>query len=570
MTFSSPEDAAAKTRRLNDLAATATKKSNMTFDDVQGFESYSAAAANSAGISPEQNLAMGMALRRGGIVGSEAGVFSRQFSARVMAPTRKGREMLAQHGINIDEFAAHGTISGEGLSDKLARNFGKGLSKRAIDKLNKDLEENGGDVLSSRAAYSKAVMAAVQSSGEKLSKTDQKHVTSSANEYYDFSKSGFRGGALLEKMLNSGDPMVMQGFLGDKQGDRANALLTEKDKYFEAKEHLQGSDGFSQKVADKMNEGLAAAVDKLTASFEALETGLVKANEVWLTPMVDAATKVAGVFNNLSDGAKQAIGVFAGISTLAAGGATVYAFASFLRNVNSLATSAERAAVALNAVAGEKAMPGGAPGATPGNTAGKWGRRGLGAAGVAGAIFGGPGMQTGALMGSAFGPEGTFIGAAGGAVYDKWPAIHDWATNDDITQGGPDDIERRRRFALGPASWGRSDLSASRTYQRVTLGPGASSALGGAEIGKSGGWQDSVNQGQSSGTKEVAVTGTINGNAELHSFVEVRPTAYFESLVKQAQSVVNMGLSGKLGTSMQGPGDNGTKPSTGLALGASN
>ena len=92
MTFSSPEDAAAKTKRLNDLAATATKKSNMSFDDVLGFESYSAAAANSAGLTPEQNLALGMALRRGGIVGSEGGVFARQFAARVMAPTRKGRE----------------------------------------------------------------------------------------------------------------------------------------------------------------------------------------------------------------------------------------------------------------------------------------------------------------------------------------------------------------------------------------------------------------------------------------------------------------------------------------------
>jgi minor tail protein len=568
MTFKSPEDAAVATRHLNDLAATATKKSNMTFEDVQGFESYSAAAANSAGLSPEQNLAMGMALRRGGIVGSEAGVFSRQFSARVMAPTRKGREMLAQHGINIDEFASHGIISGEGLSDKLARNFGKGLSKGAIDKLNKDLEENGGEILGSRAAYSKAVMNAVQSSGEKLSKTDQKHVTASANEYYDFSKSGFRGGALLEAMLNSGDPMVMQGFLGDKQGARANALLTEKDKYYEAKNHLQGSDGFSQQVADKMNEGLAAAVDKLTASFDALEKGLVKANEAFLTPIVDGATKVVSMFNNLSDEGKQAVGVLAGIGTLAAGGATVYAFASFLKNVNTLATAAGNAANALNVIAEKGALPGGvpgAPGAKPGSTGAKWTRRGLGAAGAAATIFGGPGMQTGGVLASMFGPEFIPLGAAAGAAYDNWPAIKDWATNDDIATGSAEDTERRRRFALGPATWGRSPPS----YDRITLGPDSSRALRGADIGTSGGWQDSINPGsKSDGVKDVSVTGTVSGSAEIHQMIEVRPSAYLESVVKRAESVSTMGLNGKLGTSMGGPGDNSVKPSIPATVGS--
>ncbi|SFO17745.1 phage tail tape measure protein, TP901 family, core region [Bradyrhizobium sp. Ghvi] len=542
--FDSPADAQRKATHLNDLAAVATKKSNMTFEDVKEFTKYSAAAANAAGVSHEVNLAMGMALRRGGIVGSEAGVFARQLYAREMAPTRKGREVLAQNGINIDDFASHGLVSGEGLSDKMARTFGKRLSKEAIAQINSELEEHGDEILSDRGKYAEMVAKAAEKSGDKLSKTDQRNLTRAANEYFDFTKQGFKGEALLNRIIESGNPMLMQAFLGDKQGARGVALLQERDKFAEAKGDLGHADGYAQKVADEMNRGLAAAVDRLSASAEAMSNTMVKANEGWLTGLTNAATTATTALTNLSPEAQKAAGIFAGIATVAAGGGLAYSMVTFIGSVNS-------ASAALQVLAGRAAVSGAAPPVTALPVAGT--ALGLGALATAGAV-----------------------GAAGLYMRQKQidsmsddqldDVIADW-TNPDVAVYAAGRKKRSIWDDLPVPQPGRFDR-----FQPTMLDSPSSRYLreGGDGGMMSGGWQDSIRSlGQSSGFKDVSVSGTVTGSAELHQNLqlEVRPTSYFESLIKRAENVSTISLNGRLGTSMQGPGDNATKPSQGAALG---
>jgi hypothetical protein len=396
--------------------------------------------------------------------------------------------------------------------------------------------------LSDRGKFAQAVVKARQSDGDKLKETDRKNLVRSANEYFDWTKTGIRGGELLDRFIALNNPMLMQGFLGDKQGARGTALLAERDKYFEAKSDQANADGFAQHVSNDMNKGLAAATDRLAASFDALQNTVVQANEGWLTSAADKASALIVSFNNLDPKVQQAAGIFAGLVSVTAAGGLVYSFGS-------LVISARKAAAALDVLAaGGIAAPGGAAAKS----------------GKAGAAMGALGFlsRTAGWAGTAY------------AGYEfLWPEIKAEAAGTDSAGGGGAANYRRRLAALNSQRvWGDMP-SPGRfdAYQPIMLDDVSSRYLrGGAADGiASRGWQDSVVLGTGAPASrgfgdpgKTQVEGVVNGEAELHVNIvgEVRPTAYLEGVIRRAESVANMSLHGNLGTSMQGPGDNSTKP----------
>ncbi|MEY9184554.1 phage tail tape measure protein [Bradyrhizobium sp. USDA 313] len=556
--FDSPADAQRKVKHLNDLAAVATKKSNMSFEDVLDYTRYSAAAAHTVNVSPEQNLAMGMALRRSGIVGSEGGVFARQFFARMMAPTAKGREAAAQAGINLDEYSSHGTISGEGLSASLARKFGKSLSKQAIDTFNRTIEEQGDELLSDRGKFAEAVVKARTSDGEKLSETDRKHLTKTANDYFDLTKGGIRGGELLDAMLNANNPMLLQAFLGDKQGARANALLGARDQYNEAKNDQLHADGYSQRVFEEMSQGLAAATDRLSASFDALQNTLVKASEGWITPLVNGATAVANAFNTLSPSMQSFATQFAAATTavaaLTAGGMFVKAFAT-------LTTSAVEASAALQRLAGSAAIAGGANAA--GGAAGAASKLGkIASVGTAATLLGAGVLET-ILFLQSIPPSSTNSNPRVGGGRKVIPGMVNTDIPWEYDSDNPNPRTGGGRRVLRPDAILRPDIG------RL---PSADTGI------QSQGWQDSIIAGSTrpsqGGDGKVStsteVHGTVSGEAEMHQniTVTVEPSAYLQAVVARAEAASRVQLNGQLGTSMQGPGDNSVKSTQGPPTGS--
>ena len=561
-----PAQASREIAKSADLAAIASKAGAMSPEDIQAFGKFGMGMSTAAGIGPAQAFAAAMTLKRANVGGDESGVFMRQFAARLLAPTKQAFEAFAHMGINYNDYAPQGAVNAEAIDAASRRRFGRGLGAAGVASLNAALGDESRNVLSSREEFTTAVREAVEAGGEKLTRTDEKNLIATALRQYDLSKGSLKGGALFDAILQRASARDIQAILGDKQGGRASLLLGARDQYSEYLDKLSHGEGFAQKIAEERMQGLAAVVDRLAASVDSAEKQMVKANEGWLTPLAAAGAKLAGFAAGLSDAQKQAVSVSAGLASLsglAAAGATI---ASVISSFTGLAASANVASAALTRMAGGSAV-GTAASAAGGVAAGAAGSR---AASVLGAASKGLGWLS---LGALFGPT-------------LWDEIGKEATGSDDAKGGGA-ANYRRNLARLHAMRGSEfedliadDSSPFDRYQPASPWKrrrGATSdwlrQLGASDDGTSSafGWSDSIRSvGQSNGFKDVSVNGTVTGSAELHNMiqVDVKPTTYFEGLVRRAESVSNMSLNGRLGTSMQGPGDNATKPSQGSALGA--
>lgn len=521
----SPADASREIRKSVDLAAIASKAGAMSPEDIQSFGKFGIGMSTAAGISAPQAFAAAMTLKRANVGGDESGVFMRQMSARLLAPTKQAYEAFAHMGINYADFAPQGNVSPDAIDASLKRRYGKGLSDEGKAHLTASFDDESRNVLGNREDFTAAVREAVEAGGEKLSKMDQKHLVDTALRQYDLAKGALNGGALFDQILSKASPRDMQAIIGDKQGGRAVMLLNALDQYREYLEKLNHGDGFAENIAAKRMEGLAASVDRLTASIDIAEKQVVAANQGWLTQLSNAAGKLAATFTGLSESQKEAAGIAAG----AAGVAGTAAAAATILRVTAALTGLEAFLTGAALLSGGAAI----------------------AAFVAAAVAA-TSMLYG-LAGDKILPEGAKRGTA--QERGSRRNLFNSSLDDLVDDSGPFD---KYQAARPPMIRGRTADYLS------TLGASDDAA-------GSNGWQDSakVNVAQSSGFKDVSVTGTVTGSAELHNMIQidVRPTAYFESLVKRAESAATMNINGRLGTSMQGPGDNGTKPSSGALTG---
>lgn len=602
----SADDAKRNIGKNIDRAAIAAKAGSMTPEDISQFAKYGLGMATAAGISKDQAFATAMTLRRANEAGDSSGVFLRQLSARLLAPTKQAFEAFAHMGIDYSQYATQGNVSPDAIDASLRRRYGKGLGEAGKASLNEAFNDESRNVLGKREDFAAAVREAVEKSGEKLSRTDEKHLVDTALRQYDLAKGGLRGGDLFNDILNKATPKDLQALVGDKQGGRAVMLLNALDQYREYLEKLGHGDGYAEKIANERMEGLAAAVDRLTASMDTASKQIVAANDGWLTPLANAAGKVVASFTSLSNETKQALSLTAGVASVAGLSTAAVTVLRVIQSMGSLATSANLAAVSLDKIAarGLTGAQGIVQGAAPAAEGAARARAGAVERAAPLASRAAPIALTAASVLSktawwatvgmlAFDGMNMVSGAVpnpdADANYRKWKAEHGddakqrYAALTSFTNAWtptpvPENTATGQRIAperVQSDPWERRD--GTRQYLRE-LG-----IVDDAPVSRDG-WQSSaqanvapVNEatkwGDGTPTRDIAiatprdsnvtVTGTVEGSAEIHQNLELHivPTPYFEGLVRRAEAVANMGINGRLGTGMQGPGDNGTTPS---------
>ena len=559
----SPDDARREIAKSTDVAALAAKAGAMSPDDLTLFSKYGIGMASAAKISPEQAFAIGMTLKRANVGGDESGVFMRQMSARLLAPTKQAFEAFAHMGIDYNQYATQGNVSPDAIDASLRRRYGKGLSDEGKASLGKAFED--GDALATREAFTGAITTAIEAAGEKLSRTDQKHLIDTALRQYDLAKGGLRGGDLLNDILSKATPRDLQALVGDKQGGRAVMLLNAVEQYREYVDKLSHAEGYASKIANERLEGLAAATDRLMASFDMASKQLVKANEGWLTPAAEVAAKAAGVVASLDSSSRVALSASVGLGALAglsAAGATV---ASLVASFGGLTVNANLAATSLARIAAGGAV---------GTAAGAAGA-GVGAATAGAAGFTASRVAAGLAIAS------RFAGWAGVAVlgYQAMNAVSGAEPNPEADSNYARwkwdnalhaDERRSRQNAMSSFISGYTSLPVQPSEQRLStlkaLGlsddqvtDNSNPALASGRVSVKGG-------GAAFG--DVNVSGTVTGIAELHQNlqIEVKPSRYFESLVQRAEAISGMALNGYLGTEGHGPGDNSIKTPTPLGI----
>lgn len=563
-----PATARLETMRAADMAAIAAKKGAMTPEDIKQLNIYGMAPAHAAGLTPEQVYATGMTFKRANIDGTQAGTFMRAASSRLVAPTTMGRDamslMLARQGMTLDNFTGGTDLSPEAMDRALAQNGrGRRLTGKGIAKFNelvakgRESDNPEDDVYASRAAFAAAARESLESSGQTFDKGEVPKIVAHMLRLRDIGMQKIKAGELYDNILHNATQQEKIKIFGDKQGGRAGSLDSKQyDEYLESQRH---SDGYAQKIAEERMQGFAASMQRLESAFDNFSNKMVQANEKWLTPLMNFGADMANGVAGLSDMSKQAItaaGALASLYGAAKGAAAAMDIISNLRGKTPELPNGVKVPGLPNGATAEGGFWKAAPHENP--------------------------FVPSSMRNPTF-PEGRWVEPA--AKLSKMGRMVEglgWLGLAADTYYGTKELYAA---TLGEGSEADRDLSGlTSEYARVRrenkrwggkprdIVKGGATGLDPSMGLNSSGWQDSAtswtptkeaNWGDGKTSKSIDVQGTITGSAELHQNLqlEVRPTQYFESLVKRAESVSNMAINGKLGTSMQGPGDNGTKPS---------
>lgn len=348
--MSTAEAAERSARNAANRMIKAAKLGGMSAEDVAQFTKYGGASARAAGISEDNTLALGIALRRAGVRGDEAGVAVRSFAGKLVAPTNKGRAAMLAAGINHDDFTTMpGGLSTENLSKTMSAQLGMKLNdatRAAIEQIHADDE-----IVTDRAKYAAAVAEAIEeNAGKKLSTKDSQAVARAAGQFHKLSVESVDVNRLLEALMAANLTLAQSNAIfTDKQGGRAALALGNSDNFRSDKKALANTpDDYGAKIAAEIMSGLGGSLERFKGAVEATILSLGEANSGLARFTLDSIGGALDSFSNMSTTSRQAA---TAIGALAAAGTTAYGALRLLGAAKALLGGGSAAALTGSAVA---------------------------------------------------------------------------------------------------------------------------------------------------------------------------------------------------------------------------
>ena len=557
--LNSPDEAKKVMGNVADRSVIMAKRGAMTPDDISLFSRRAGSTAHVANIRPEQADAYAMTLKRNQVPGEVSGTSFRGVATHLIAPTAGGLSSLDSMGIKHSDYSKNGTLSVDNTDQVLKRKFGKGLGDAGKAHLQGQLDDPESKVADSDVNYAAAVIAAFEKDGAKLSKTDEKHVTKASREQFNLVRQGFDGAGLLDAIFKA-QPSLQQliPLVGPKNAGTLALATQNEPQYRTYEKQLTESPGIAERIASERNEGLGAALDRLSASADSAEKNLVRVAAVSLEGLTNFAAKAVNFVDGLPDGTKASL-LAAGLAGMAA------ATTASVAGVISLGSSAIGAAAALQTIATKGIpMPGMAPTVpggkmpSPGVTAPPAASAGAGVAGVLGGISKVLGVTA-------------VVTAVTPLIYqavkdETQGVVRDGARPKSARDAIKADADERMAREIA-----RNDEAARQAAADGDARVAAATPKGGNGALRRALREDSVideSKGLNTNAPAapVSVSGTVEGQATIAATISIEPSPLFNAkMTNIEQQVMSLkgqlgGASSKVGTSMSGDG-NSTKAS---------